>query len=449
MMNNSIKNEDLLFDLNTSVSEVIQLESKHFQQAAEIRETVVGETNQWQTYINALALIGFEEWLEERKPELQINRDKCSILQPEYASLINAVCNLKVSDLNFCLIATCEPLDEIVAIPRAAIELPEFAAHFYVLIEVLEEQEQIIIRGFLRYDQLVNYQERENLDTQKNWSYQLPLSLFNPELSYLLIYSRFVKSTAISLPLVPAINQDTASLTQAELEELLSKLQSPREKLWQYLTWEQGSMLLRSPELINLLYQWQTQTKKVIPLAIRIKEVFALLTQKAVNTAQWLQSEMDEMAQELELFFRPNFNPAMSRCRSIDKFEQAIGRLRNGGMGIPDDIIPTYQDFELSSMSLRLCAVNWSALNTSKQNHKWSLLLILGNQFGNTLPAGIKLQVSNVKGILEEPVLDISEQFIYAIVEGDWGDKFVLTIVPPNGTPLTLNPYTFELAPSL
>ena len=449
-MKKYIKNDDLLFDLGTSLSEIIQLESKHFQQAAEIRDNVVGETNQWQTYINALALIGFEEWLEERKPELQINRDKCSILQPEYASIIDAVCNLKVADLKFCLIATCEPLDEIVAIPRATIELPEFTAHFYVLIEVLEEQEQIIIRAFLRYDQLVDYQERKNLETQQDWSYQLPLSLFNPEVSNLLIYSHFVKPTAIPLPLVPAINQDTASLTQADLEELLSNLKSPSEKIWQHLTWEQGSTLLRSSQLINLLYQWQTQTTETAQITIRIKEVFALLTQKAVNTAQWLQGEMDDIAQELEFFFRPSFNSEMPLCRSIDnKFEQAIECLRDGDMGIPGDITPTYQDFGLSCISLRLCGVNWSSFDTSKQKHKWSLLLILGNQFNDNLPAGIKLQVSNTKGILEEPVLDIPEQFIYAIVEGELGDKFVVTIVPPNGTPLTLNPYTFELAPSL
>ena len=51
-MKKYIKNDDLLFDLGTSLSEIIQLESKHFQQAAEIRDNVVGETSQWQTNIN-------------------------------------------------------------------------------------------------------------------------------------------------------------------------------------------------------------------------------------------------------------------------------------------------------------------------------------------------------------------------------------------------------------
>ena len=177
------------------------------------------------------------------------------------------------------------------------------------------------------------------------------------------------------MPLVPAINQDTASLTQADLEELLSNLKSPSEKIWQHLTWEQGSTLLRSSQLINLLYQWQTQTTETAQITIRIKEVFALLTQKAVNTAQWLQGEMDDIAQELEFFFRPSLNAEMPLCRSIDnKFEQAIECLRDGDMGIPNDITPTYQDFGLSCISLRLCCVILSFFDSSKQKLTGSLL---------------------------------------------------------------------------
>jgi hypothetical protein len=431
-------------DLRRLYPEALWLEPEHFDQASQLSNQVTGEANQWQTYLNMLALLGFVQWLGERVGDVTINWQNCSVLQPKYANVIEAVCNLKICDFTLCLIATENSDDELVSVPRAAIDLPEFVAHFYVLIEVQEEQEQVIIRGLLRYEELIHYQQSVNLKTKPDWSYQLPLSLFDDEPNHLLFYLRFLQPQAIALPLGTNNGLTQSWLTQAELEALLSNLQSPEHRLWQSLTWEQGAIILTCPELLDLLYQWQTKPKETALLSIRIREVFTLLIAKAVNAARWLQGEMDEVAASLGLFF----TGAAPVFRAMPQFEAAIAQLKQQGMAIPPQAGRTYQDINLEEISLRLCALTWSGAS-QLPSRKWSLLLILGTQMGEPLPDELKLQVSNLTGILREAISELDDQFLFAHVEGDWGEKFVATIVPSDRSSLTLPAYTFETEQAL
>jgi hypothetical protein len=419
--------------------EEIWLEPEHFDKASQMSNQVSGEANQWQTYVNVLALFGFLEWLSERVADLPVRQDYCSVLQPKYANFIAAVCNLKIGEFNLCLITTESLSDERVIVPRAAIDLPDFVAHFYVILEVQEEQEQVLIRGIVRYDQLINYHQSVNLQAQRDWTYQLPLSLFDAEPNHLLFYLRFLEPDAIALPVAAAHRPTRQFLTQAELETLLYHLQSPDRKLWQSLTWEQGAIVLTCPELLDLLYQWQMQPKVTTSLSIRIRELFTLVMTKAVNVAGWLQGEMDEVAQCLGLFFPQT----SSVFRSLNKFEAAIAQLKQQGMEIPIQSGRTYQDVNLDGIPLRLCVLTW-LVTSQLSSRKWSLLLILGTQTGSPLPDELKLQVSNLTSILREAVSELDDQFLFVHVEGDWGEKFVVTIVPSDRSLITLGPYTFE-----
>ncbi len=439
-------------DIRLLLPETIWLADEDFERAVEISNPVNGETHQWQTYLHVLGLLGFEQWLRIRVTDIPINREKCSILQPKYPHLLAAACNFKLGEFNLCLIATESLLDEVVHIPRAAIDLPSFAAHFYVLLEVNEEQEQVIIRGVLRHDQLVKYRQSVNLQPEPNWSYVLPLSLFEIEPNRLLHYSRFLVPTAIPLPVASANHRAKPSLTRAQVETLLSSLQSPDQPLWQSLTWEEGAIILQNPELLDILYQWQTQTERPISLSIRLREVLAILTQPAINAARWLQGELDEVAQSWELFVPEIPSLALYRSiDSIDQFEAAIAQLR-AELDIPLAVHPTYQDIQLNEIPIRLCALSWVVESqrpvspvTSDNSQKWSFMLILGTQSGMVLPCGIKLQVSNLRGILEESLLEMADPFLYVPpVEGDWGETLVVTIVSPEGITLTLPPYTFQ-----
>ncbi len=178
--------------LRLLLPEIIWLESEYFARASKISNQATDEAHQWQTYLNALGLLGFEQWLKERIPEQPVTRD---------TNTIEAVGNLNVGNFKLSVIATEHLLDEVVNLPQDAIDKPEFAAHFYVVLEVLEEEEQVIIRGFMRYDQLINYRNKVNLQI-RDGCYELPLEEFDTEPNHLLFYSRCLEPTAIPLPIV-------------------------------------------------------------------------------------------------------------------------------------------------------------------------------------------------------------------------------------------------------
>ena len=205
-------------DFGLLLPEIIWLEPEHFDRAIEITDSVKSEAHKWQTYLNALALLCFEEWLRERLPEKTVNRD---------TNLIESVCYLKVGEFKLCLIATEHLLDEVVNVPQNAIEKPGFTAHFYVVLEVLEEQEQVIVRSFLAYDQLVNYLRRSNLELLRDSFYQLPLSLFDAEPNDLLVYCRLLEPTAIPLPFASTNSQVAIKgITPSALVEARDMLES-------------------------------------------------------------------------------------------------------------------------------------------------------------------------------------------------------------------------------
>jgi hypothetical protein len=211
-------------DLRVWLPETVDLEPEHFERAREISERVTGEAEQWQTYLNALASLGFEEWLNDRMPDKILNRD------PEVSE---AVCHLMVGKFKFYLLATEHLLDEVVSLPADAINRPDLAAHFYVLLEVLDEQEQVLVRGFQRCDQLLDYLSRANLKPSRDGCYRLPLSEFDAEPNHLLFYCRFLEPAAIPLS-ATAEGQAMSSVTEAA-ENLLEYLEETRTKLSQWL----------------------------------------------------------------------------------------------------------------------------------------------------------------------------------------------------------------------
>ena len=97
------------------------------------------EAQHWQRYLNALALLSFEQWMGDRLPEYSMARSD---------NLIDSVCYVEVNGFKFGLMAVEHVLDEIVHIPQAVVEQPAQAAHFYVLQEVSEEQRLVTCGAF-------------------------------------------------------------------------------------------------------------------------------------------------------------------------------------------------------------------------------------------------------------------------------------------------------------
>ncbi|MBW4667977.1 MAG: DUF1822 family protein [Cyanomargarita calcarea GSE-NOS-MK-12-04C] len=197
-------------DLRLLIPEIIWLESEHLEQAKKMCN-LNGETeHSWQKYLNSLALMGFKKWLDGRISYPIVNQD---------ISAVETACHLQIGDFKFSLIAIEHLLDEVVTIHQDIINIPKFAAHFYVVLEVLEEEAEIIIRGFLRHDELVNARSRMNLPILQEDFYQIPFSIFDTEPNHLLYYCKFTEASAILSPansgdLLEFLNKNTIKLSQ-------------------------------------------------------------------------------------------------------------------------------------------------------------------------------------------------------------------------------------------
>jgi hypothetical protein len=208
--------------------EVIWLESDHFAQATELSHDFADEALQWQSYVNALAWLGFNQWLSEKMPEQVSILDHAATAQLA-ANFSAGVCQIEIGEFKLCLIAVEHVLDEVVHIPPAAIFDPQLAAHFYVVQEVCLEEEQVIIRGFLRYDQLTHYLHQFGGLPTIDDRHPIPLSCFDPEPNHLLSYCRYLETISIPLPL------PTTEIAPSTPAKLPAALQDPKTNLSQWL----------------------------------------------------------------------------------------------------------------------------------------------------------------------------------------------------------------------
>ena len=386
--------------------ESITLSPEQIEWAIQLSKSVASQAQQWQTYLNALALEGVEQWLQKRAPELTINsewlpgtesnffvnssRQHLTVRQPTDATLLESICRLQVNEFNLCLIATDTLYDTNISLSRTAIESSQFVPHFYVLVEILEELEQTNIRGYLQRDRFIHQQQSIGLQRESDTAYLLPIDWFEDDLDKLLLYLRCLEPTAISV-----------------------------------VTHQEST--LRSSPLPSLVQE---------------------STQRAINVGLWLRNELDRVAQELSWILLPPASLS-SECRSLksppEPFNDVVAELMNqGNIAIPSQARGAYRDLQWENVALRLYVVAWE-LPATGSVPEWTLLLILGAQPNATLPLGIKLQVRDEVQILEEPVLsDRSQDYLYVQVIGIQSERFWVTISLPDGAALTLPPFTFD-----
>lgn len=200
----------------------IWLEPEHFEEAKKISAHNLNEAHQWKIYLNALALLGFEQWVSERTRSIKISRDHCSIFHPENANVTDVVSNLKLGYFNLCLITVDNLIDDFIAIPKEFINSPKLPPHFYVLLEVLEEEEKLNIYGFFRQDKIIEYCQLTHFKNQNDDCYLLPFAWLDPEINNLLLSARFLDVAAI--PLAATVTGNNAVvLTLNHAKDAVSK----------------------------------------------------------------------------------------------------------------------------------------------------------------------------------------------------------------------------------
>ena len=447
---------NLLLDFESLPVEAFPLEPEQIERAVELSSQLIDEERQWRTYLNALALFGFESWLLSKAPELVINADNCSIWQPSYANVIDGVFNLEVGQFKLYLLARGAMSDELVTVPRAVVELPEYAAHFYVLVNVQEEREEATVEGFIAYDKLREHRQSADLQPEPDWTYEFSWDWLNLKPDKLLLYLRCLEPTAITLPALPTQRLTTSEKIQTELEPLIPQLQKIETPLWQILSWETAVSLLTSPELLDWLYRLQTGTISPTQGANLIRQLAATgqkLTQRAIDVGLWLENKLDEFSQSLSwtLLPAPTFALASLRSPSLinrdspaEELEAIIAQLRDSGMDIPVEARGAYRDFSVATNPLRLYALTW-AIYEQEDLSEWTLLIVLGAQPNHQLPQGLRLQVKEQNILLNEQIVeqDPNDTYLYTRVIGRWEEQFSLTIILANGETFALPPFSF------
>ncbi len=402
-----------------------QLLPEHFQQAASLSKSIHLSEQRWQVYLSALAVFGFEQWLQERAPDLRLLSDSASIWQPAYANLMAAACNIQVGDFKICLI-TASSLTNEHSIPFFALDIPDFAAHFYVLVQVEEEQGKVAVSGFLNYKQYQSYQQIARLQVDKDWTYTLPQTWFNPDPQALLLNLRCLEADAIKLPTsIPTPQNDTVALRK-KLVKLESQLQT--KYLWKLLTVKEATTLLSNPELVNWVYKKET-TSPVQPL---------------INVGLWLRNQIDTAAQELGWMLMPS--PVLSGLRSLrGDFEQIRSGLEQQKIHIPSAARGAFRDLESEQGSVRLYAITW-VLSETADNPEWMLLVALGPQPEAEMPKTITLEVRDeTRSLFEQPLEDTSQGILYAAVIGNINERFWVTVTADNEVVFEIPPFGLGL----
>ena len=426
-----------LFEVDNNL-EIINLEEQ-LQPAFLISEKSNNPLIKWQVYFQCLALFAFEEWLQEREPRLTLDKENSSTLQYQYANLIDAVFNLKVGNFKVCLIPCMLLTNEEVAIPRAVIDLPEYTAHFYVVIGVDEELEIAAVKGLLRYDQLINI--KAELEPEADWNYYIPLLQFNQEVDELLLYLQCLAHTAILLPEIPVSRRDILRKVQTSLLNLLPQLNN--RPLWEVLTWEQGKAVLTTPLLINWLYQSINQNTAA--LTKHLSDLLQILTQQAVNVGQWLVNQVDDAVQTLSWQLIPasqlRSTFESNQSNPIEELEVILNDIQdNNQLDIPPTAVRVYQDITLDKL-LRLYAIIWSL---PEEENGWTLFLVLKAINDNQSACRFTLRVSDQIEVLDEEELTTDDNsYLYTQVEGSYDDKFLVTLMSETGENIAFPPFEF------
>jgi len=274
MINSFLEDQTMAINLTSTANSVLL--SKHHQEASKLSEKYSDQDKQWTVYLKILAVIGFEEWLKEKQPNLKINKDDLLLLSEEN----DLISNLQIEDFKFCLILINSYTEETITFPQELITSSQYASHFYVIIEVLEEENLVMIRGFIRYDQLLKYFENTSSITMENLpeilekimnnnqaSYQLPIENFNPKLNQLLYNLKFVKPSAIAIPIKFKQTTKLSQWLSQKIETFTDNIEQITETGWQML--EEINNLINS-ESLQLGFASNIRSSKIIENNLKV-----------------------------------------------------------------------------------------------------------------------------------------------------------------------------------
>jgi len=372
-------------ELEAILLSAIALTDDQIEQARQHSLAIHASTQQWQTYLNTLARLGFEQWLKQRAGDISIHSSQNLLIQP--TEVLPVVCHVIVNEFKICLIPLESQPDEV-ELPDIVVTVPELAAHFYVTVAIYEEQSQIAVHSFLRYDQLTA-QIPQLYPPAPDQFYTIPVAHFDSDLNHFLLYLRCSHPSAIPL----TSTQRTSAVSHSALST-------------------------QHPALINV--------------------------------GRWLQNELDELAQQLSWVLLPPLaleNAMRLTARVVNQptpqesFESVIKQLVRAGMTLPTDARVAYQDFDIGTIPARLYAI----AGTLPPNPipEWTLLLIMGPRSQTPLPRNTQIQIGVSDTPLTQQTLTQQDNYLYAKVIGTLEEQFWVTITVPGSDPMRLASFSY------
>jgi hypothetical protein len=166
----------------------------------------------------------------------------------------------------------------------------------------------------------------------------------------------------------------------------------------------------------------------------------------------WLQGKVDDWAQDLSwvLLPPPTYASAMRGGTEIEgrspveQFDSVMANLIAQGIDISSQARGAYRDIQLGEELLRLYVVTWKI--TRSNPIEWTLLVILGGQLNERLPAKVKLRIRDEIQLLDEQVLPQNQAavYLYSQAFGVLNERLWVAIENGRGDVLTLPPFTLS-----
>jgi hypothetical protein len=389
--------------------ETIPLETEQIDLALQQSQTVKSE-QQWSVYLRQLAQFGFENWLQKREPQL-------TVIPGESIVSLESIIFLQVGEFKLCLIPTNGMGESDIIIPRAVIELPEFAAHFYMPIGVAEDLELIGVLGFLTYNQLAD--EASQTQPLIDWTYAIPREYFNPDTDELLLNLQCLAAATIPLPAIPDNRQAELAAVKTQLETLLP--QATNRPLWQVLNWTEAKVLLTHSSLLNWLNDAQPN--------LAISELLQLLTQPVISVGTWLQNQFDEVSQSLAwqplpLPMRGFLSTLAPAASPVIELEDILNQLQNQyQIQVPPEAACRRENLPNHT---QLYAITWR-----RPQDEWALLLIATTSSEAVSPSAMQWRISDENQVLIDRKLspEAAQTYLFTQIVGEIGEKFLVNVM--------------------
>ncbi|MGG6269842.1 MULTISPECIES: DUF1822 family protein [unclassified Leptolyngbya] len=171
-----------------AASTSIDLDPERVRTAIAFTQTIANLPAQWQSYLALLALEGFTQWILDRSTPIKFDRSQARLIEPSSSGIPAAINSVYANHFHLGFIAI-DDVEDTIEFPVSLLQNP---AHFYVVINVNEESNQIAFHSFIPGDRLtINSADETCL---------IPISLCETNLEQLLWYLAGLELSAVTLP---------------------------------------------------------------------------------------------------------------------------------------------------------------------------------------------------------------------------------------------------------